>query len=194
MLNPTWLKIATITLLLGISNVQAATISVDMVPGGNRQDQLTIYDTPNFSVDILIEDVNDLAGFQFDLGFDGSLLLVDSITSGNFFGTDTWSLISDINSQTISFSETTFATGLDVSSPVVLATINFQAINPGTSGIVLSSVVLTDSLAATITPVTLQNGSVSMAPVPLPSAIFFFLPGIAWLLRSNRFFHPKPKS
>lgn len=175
-----------IALALTAFNASAAKLSVDMVPGGGVDQNLVITDNPTFSVDILISDISDLAGFEFNLDFDGGLISADSITSGNLFGADTWPITSQINANSISFSETTFAAGLDITSPAILATVNFKAIGPGSSNLTLSSVVLSDSLAASIASFDTQNGNVYLAPVPLPPTFLLFATGCAWITGKSR--------
>lgn len=180
------LTVSGLALALSAFSASAATLSVDMVPGGVIDQNLIITDSPSFSVNILVADVADLAGFEFNLDFDGTLISADSIISGNLFGADTWPITSQINANSISFSETTFAAGLEISSPVILATINFQAVSPGSSSLTLSSVLLSDSLAASISPVGIENGGVYLAPVPLPPAFLLFSSGLAWLVGRSR--------
>ena len=89
----------------------------------------------------------------------------------------------------IRFSEATFAfSGLNITTPIVLATISFEALAPGISIIDLNATVLTDSLAGAITPVTEFDGQVTVngptAIVPEPSTLALWLWGslIAGLL------------
>lgn len=179
------LKLIAVFFSVYINSAQAASISVDMVPGGVINGSLTIPFTPpppDPTFDILINDVADLAGFQFNLGFDPSILNISSIDSGNIFGADTavFLSISDFNNITgsISFSETSLAlSGLNIPSlnmlgPAILATIHFQAIGIGTSSLDLNNTVLSDSASPPneITPVTENDGQVTFQAPPVIQA------------------------
>ena len=61
------------------------TVNPDLVPGSK------------FAVEIWIRDVEDLAGLEFTLGYDTTVLTADSIAYGDIFGDTYFPLISDIN-------------------------------------------------------------------------------------------------
>lgn len=186
------LKLSAVFFSVYINSTQAASISVDMVPGVGTDPSRTVSLGSVFDVDILINDVTDFAGFEFDLGFDPLILAANSIDSGTIFGADTFPLTGFINANSISFAETTLALppGLDISVPTLLATIHFNAIGAGTSNLDLRNTVLSDSAGEPITPVTENDGQLtSQAPVtraPEPSLVFMLGLGLLGLIGIKR--------
>jgi hypothetical protein len=175
-----------------INNAQAASLSVDMVPGPGIDSSRIVSLGSAFDVDILINDVTDFAGFEFDLGFDPLILAASSIDSGNIFGADTFPLSGLINADSISFAETTLALppGLDISVPTLLATIHFNAIGSGTSNLDLRNTILSDSAGEPITPITENDGQLTaQAPVttaPEPSSVLLLCLGLLSLISIKR--------
>ena len=181
--------IATLSLLfgLGIGSSQAAQLSIDMISGSSIDSTLNTEFGESLSIDIIIDDTTDLAGFEFDLS--NFILSPTAITSGNIFGVNTFSLESQIDAHSIGFSETTLAfTGIDINTPTVLATVSFDVVNSGVGTLDLSSVVLSDSLGREITPVSLSDGNISA--VPVPSAMLLMATGLSMLgLRKTKAAH-----
>jgi len=177
--------IATLSLLFGlcIGSSQAAQLSVDMISGGSIDSTLSTEFGESLSIDIIINDATDLAGFEFDLA--GFNLSPTAITSGNIFGVDTFSLESQVT-HSIGFSETSLDfTGIDINTPTVLATVSFDVVNSGVGSLDLSNVILSDSLGREITPVSLNNGNISA--VPVPSAMLLMATGLSMVgLRKRR--------
>lgn len=175
--------IGLLTLLVSLNSGSAlsALISVDMVPGGSIDSSLSLPSGSTFDVDIVINDALDLAGFEFVLGFDSSVLSATSISSGDIFGLDTFLIDDTINANSVSFSETTFAFGLDINTPTVLATISFDAPVVGASDLSLNNVLLSDSFAFGITPVTIADGDITVtgtSTVPEPSVLLLLFSGL----------------
>jgi hypothetical protein len=170
------IKSCLVGLTLLVSSVsQAAIISVDSPVAATVGD--------SFAVDVLIEDVNDLAGFQFSLGFDSNVLSAATVTSGNIFGFDTFLIDSTISAGAVSFSEVTFAlSGLDIIGSSLLATINFDAIASGMSALSLSDVILSDSLSTSIVPVFINEANITVnspVNVPAPASLLMLLAGLS---------------
>lgn len=187
-MNKQIIKFLAIIFAVYLNSAHAATLSVDMVPGANVDGSLTTTTGSTFDVNILVNDVQDLAGFQFELGFDSAILQAASIVSGNLFGADTFSIDSTTNAGSISFSEISLAmAGNDVSTATLLATITFKAVGVGVSGLNLLNTLLSDSNGADISPVSLTHGELtSVAAVPLPAAIWLFCPAIFGLFSIAR--------
>ncbi|NOQ15296.1 MAG: hypothetical protein GQ583_12570 [Methyloprofundus sp.] len=161
------------------TNAQAAVISVDTLPGlptieGSRN----IMTSTPFSVDILITDVADFSGFEFDLFFDSSILKALSITSGDIFGTDTFGLENSVNSSSVRLSEfsTAIDEGINITTANVLASVSFEVVGFGISALTLNNIILSDSLGSEITANTLQNGQIdSKVTIPDPNPLFLFM-------------------
>jgi len=175
---------------LNSSSALSASISVDMISGGTIDNSLSLSSGSTFDVDIVINDVIDIAGFEFILGFDSTVLSATSITSGDIFGLDTFLIDDTINANSVSFSETTFAFfGLDINTQTVLATISFDAIAAGTSDLLLSNIFLSDSFAFEITPVTIADANITIpgtSTIPEPSVLWLLFFGLIGGIAINR--------
>jgi hypothetical protein len=177
-------------LMFATVTAQAAIISVDTVPGGPVDAMATVDQGDSFDLDIVIEDVMDLAGFQFDLGFDGAVLTATAITSGGVFDPFTFNVAETIGANSISFAEISLLGGVDFVGPTVLATISFDAVAAGTSALVFSNVLLSDSGAGSITPVTENDGEIAVTgAAPLPGTLLLMVTGLGMMGR-RRFFRP----
>lgn len=185
-MNKQIIKFFAVIFAIYLNSAQAATLSVDMVPGANVDGSLTTTAGSFFDVNVLINDAQDLAGFQFELGFDSSILQAASIVSGNIFGADTFSIDSTINADTINFSELSMAlVGNNVSTATLLATITFQAVGAGISVLDLNQInsILSDSIGDPISPVSINNGElISVAAVPVPGVIWLYGSGLIGLI------------
>ncbi|MCF6203981.1 MAG: cohesin domain-containing protein [Methylococcaceae bacterium] len=172
-------KLILLLLSLNTSSVYAALLSVDLIPGRNVDNTLSANVGSSFNVEIVLNDVTDFAGFEFDLDFDSNVLTATAISSGYTFGLDTFLLDDTISAGNLSFSETSLATnGLDINTPIVIATISFDAIEMGASDLNLSNVILSDSLGIEQSPVTLTHGNTTISAVPVPAAFWLFFSGI----------------
>jgi len=167
--------------------------------GGGIDTNLTLTEGDSFDLDVLIDDVFDLAGFEFTLDFDDTLLSATSIFSGDVFGIDTFLIDDTISSNSVSFSETTFAfVGVDISTPTILATISFDTIASGASALDLNNIVLSDSFAFEINPIHINNGGLTinaassgnskppLNAVPEPETLWLSFVGLMGLLISRR--------
>lgn len=165
-------------------NAGAATLFVDTIPGGAIDQTLTKAPGDVFGVDILIENAADLAGFQFELAFDPSILSAGAVVSGGIFEPDTFPLDTTILPGSIRFAETTLLlTGLDVVAPAVLATVQFTVSGVGVSVLDLRQTVLADSLGGPISPILetdgVLNSTAQPAPIPEPSVLSLMSLGLA---------------
>ncbi|HFE48938.1 MAG TPA: hypothetical protein ENJ21_06440 [Chromatiaceae bacterium] len=162
--------------------VFATTLSVEVLSPVNVGER--------FDVAVLVDDVADLAGFEFTLAYDPTLLEGVSATSGALFGADGFLLASGFDAGEASFAEVSLAPfGVDVATPSLLATFAFSALNVGVSPLRLDNVVLSDSLGTSIGPVTLLNAGVTIAgttSVPLPGSLLLLASGMALLRRHHR--------
>jgi len=126
----------------------------------------------SFTVNVTVDPAVPIAGVQFDLSFNSSLLTANSVTEGNLLsqnGADTYFSPGTIdnNAGTITGVAGAIITpGQTVSSPGVFATIHMTAKSvEGTSPLNLSNVIVGD-INGNPVPVTVNNGSVTVTPYP----------------------------
>jgi len=183
-------KLMALTFVGLFQTIEAATINLQFPNGQN------IYSAAKnsiFDANIYVNDVNDLAGFDFDLTYNSTNLSAQLLTSGNIFGDDTVSFASTITPGVgatlgrIHFAESTLSTtGLNITTPTLLGTVKFKALN----------ISLGNFLSITADPISpsqllfLSDGSgpatgitggtvhITAAPVPLPASALLFAPGL----------------
>ena len=119
-----------------------------------------------FSVSIMVQPNSPIAGVQFNLSFNPSLAIINSITEGNLFnqnGASTCFLAGTINNTTGTVSgvaDAIIGAGKNVSTSGSLAVINMTAqTTGGTSALNLSNVILADANGQSV-PVNTVNGQV----------------------------------
>jgi hypothetical protein len=153
------------------------------VPGGTVDATAVVTRGNTFSVDVLASGAADLAGFQFDLTFDPAILSPAGIVSGGVFDPDTFGIAGSFGSGTLSFAEITLGSGLDIPADTLIATVSFSALAVGNTALALSDVILSDSLAAEIGPLTLTGATVNVAAAPLPGTALLLGAGLLALAR-----------
>lgn len=123
----------------------------------------------SFTAVIKVERITDLAGFQFGIVFDPTILEVTAIEEGAFLSATgaTYWMEPDIDNNAGMISDIACAKtakgGVDGSG--TLATITFKAINAGQSYIKLQNVVLSDSSGGVI-PATSVDATVTVTEFP----------------------------
>lgn len=164
-------------LLLAASTMSsAASMWVDVVPGGGIDDTMTVAPGANFSVAILVGDVLDLAGFEFNLLFNPSVIVATDISSAGLFDPETFSVADTVGASYAGLAEITLAiSGLDVAAPALVAIVDFDALAPGVSNLSLTDVVLSDSLSGQITPIDVNDAKITVEAVPIPSTLILTL-------------------
>jgi general secretion pathway protein D len=124
----------------------------------------------SFQVDVAVTNASDLYAFQFDLGFDPTLLHATGVSEGSFLpGAGATFMVPgliDNTSGSITFiSDALVGFVAGASGDGLLMTIDFQALAPGLSALTLLNPLFLDStLADTTGDLTVVNGSVSIAP------------------------------
>lgn len=183
-------KLMALTFVGLFQPIEAATLNLQFPNGQN------IYSAAKdsiFDAKIYVNDVSDLAGFDFDLTYSTNLS-AQLLTSGNIFGTDTVSFASTITPGVgtitpgrIHFAESTISTsGLNITTPTLLGTVQFKALNFSqgnflniTADPVSPSqlLVLSDG-SGPATGATGGTVHIIAAPVPLPTSALLFAPGL----------------
>jgi general secretion pathway protein D len=160
----------------------ALAVSISLQPSS-----LMVIRGQSFSLDVNVSSITDLYAFQFDLSFPGGLLSAVSISEGPLLPSAGTSFfvpgIIDPEG-TISFTADTLLGPIPgVSGSEILATVQFDAIAPGTGPITLSNVTLLDSALAEI-PATIINSSVTVRDVPgvTPEPATWVLSGVGIIL------------
>jgi hypothetical protein len=181
--------------LLVSFNSNAALLMIDTVPGGAVESSVLLAPGDSFNLDILINDVFDLAGFQFELMFDSSILTATSITSGDLFGLDTFLIDDSISAGLVSFAEVSLALfGQDINANTKVASISFDVIGAGVTPLNFMNVVLSDSFGDEISAVQLSNAQLTSQvvqvpdpnPVPAPASALLLILGLGGIFCSTK--------
>jgi|GEM_PF-1262377 len=169
---------------------EAATLNLQFP---NGQDIYSAAKNSIFDAKIYVNNVNDLAGFDFDLTYNSTNLSAQLLTSGNIFGLDTVSFASTITPGVgttlgrIHFAESTLSTtGLNITSPTLLGTVKFKALNISQGNFLSitvdpvspSQLLFLSDGSGPATGVTGGTAHITAAPVPLPASVLLFAPGL----------------
>ena len=131
-----------------------------------------------FTVNITVDpDGEEIGGAQYTLFFDNSLLQALRQDNGPFLSQDgagTMKISDNIDNSVGKIEYGEMRTGVDygITTPGILATITFNATEPGTSSLNLSEVILSDPRGYEITNVTNNNGTCyigTTTPTPTPT-------------------------
>lgn len=168
-----------VVVLLSCAAVQGATVSLQ--PSAS-----TVSPGQVFSLEIAVNDVVDLFAYQFDLGYNQTLVEATSIVEGPFLGAggSTFFIAGTIDNSSGLISATAnslLGASPGVAGSGVLASVNFRGIGAGTSPINLLNVTLLDSSLSGITP-TIQNAEVSVEATNIPEPGALQLLGAAVVL------------
>jgi len=169
---------------------EAATLNLQFPNGQN------IYSAAKnsiFDANIYVSNVNDLAGFDFDLTYNSTNFSAELLTTGNIFGADTVSFASTITPGVgailgrIHFAESTLSTtGLNITSPTLLGTVKFKALNISQGNFLSitadpvspSQLLFLSDGSGPATGVTGGTAHITAAPVPLPASVLLFASGL----------------
>jgi hypothetical protein len=132
-----------------------------------------------FSVDILVDPDTDIAGVQFNLSFDASVVTANSITEGNLLkqgGASTFFIpgtMDNVAGTITGVAGAITTSGETVSQPGIFATISFTAgTADGISALDLSNVTVGDSQGRAV-DLTVTDGLVTVGIPPAEHAIIF---------------------
>ncbi len=135
------------------------------------------------SLGVTISDAEDVFAFQFDIGFDPTIIQFSGISEGLFLATSgpTFFIegVIDNSVGAISFTANTLlGGGAGVDGAGGLATMTFKALAVGSSALSLFNVVLLDSSLSSL-DFSIAQGSVDVAARPAPE------PGVLLLLGTS---------
>jgi hypothetical protein len=122
-----------------------------------------------FTVDMLVNPDTGIAGAQFSLNFNPSVVTANGVTEGNLLkqgGAATFFLagtIDNLAGTITNVAGVVITPGASVSTPGTFATISFTATTEGTSTLDLSNVIVTDKQGQAVA-ITVTDGSVTVCP------------------------------
>ncbi|CAD7778342.1 MAG: hypothetical protein KBONHNOK_01135 [Candidatus Methanoperedenaceae archaeon GB50] len=130
-----------------------------------------------FTLDVRVDPCGaEVYGAQYTLTFDPAILQVVSQTKGDFLTQDGASSIEVVNTINntlgkLEYGETRMGVENGVTRAGVLATIEFEAVGTGSTGLTLSNVLLSDPSAQPIAGVVQNNGTVNVGGSPPPTVV-----------------------
>lgn len=169
------------------TGAMASTVSVDPPSSSAISGQIV-------TVSIKIAEVSDLYAWQFDLGFDPTVLSALDVTEGAFLATggSTFFLSGAIDNSagSITFNSDTLETAISgVNGGGELAQVRFETISAGSSALGLANVLLVDSGLNPIDAAT-EDGTVTVTPEPSGLAFSVFcllvLLSVSWAVRRGK--------
>jgi hypothetical protein len=141
----------------------------------------SVYNGDVFTVDLMVEGVEDLAGYEFSVAFDSDIVEVDGVVDGGFLGStgrDPVPFPPDIDNEAglLTFAAATMGTGPGPDGEGKLAVITLEAAGLGTSGLDLHEVTLFDTGGGGHEPTTVDDGTVEVlgSPPNIPSDPLLF--------------------
>jgi hypothetical protein len=138
--------------------------AVTVEPASNK---VGIGDT--FTVDIFVDPDTAIAGAQFNLSFDASVVTANGVTEGNLLsqgGASTFFMTGTINNVAGTITNVAGATaipGASVSGQGTFATVSFTATAVGTSALHLSKMIV-GNLQGQAVAITVSDGNVTVCP------------------------------
>jgi hypothetical protein len=150
--------------LLTVRNALRPRIAQDLVI---FPEQTTIEANCICSIDVVIEGVTNLAGYQFDVRFDPTILQVDSVLTGNFLsstGREVSVIGPSINNDNGKVTITVFSSGTNPGpdGSGTIATIFFTASSPGTSILQIQNITLRNAHNKNLTAGRIGTGQITV--------------------------------
>jgi len=132
----------------------------------------------SFSVDIMVDNVVDLGGYDFTVAFNPAVVHVQGVTLGPFLGSTGRSAfpvgpsIDNVGGQ-VSFGAFSFG-GAGPNGTGTIASVTLQAVGAGSSDLTFTQAQLTDTYAVLLLPLTKIGGAVTVlggtdTPTPTPT-------------------------
>jgi hypothetical protein len=161
-----WIGILSLSILSGLAGMASAETLVSVSPSTQN-----VAEGETFTIDVTIDPNTSIAGAQFDLSFDASLVSADSVIEGDLLkqgGASAYFSPGAIDNTAGTMTDVAGAIttpGATVSSPGVFATIRMTAKTvDGTSLLDLSSVIVGD-INGTAVLTTVNDGSVIIGAI-----------------------------
>jgi PKD repeat protein len=128
----------------------------------------SVYEGSVFTVDVMVDGVEDLAGYGFSVAFDPDIVEVDGVADGGFLGStgrDPLPLPPDIDNEAGLLKFAAVSTGMDPgpNDEGRLAVITLEAVGPGISDLDLHEVMLFDTGGLGHEPTTVDDGTVEVS-------------------------------
>ncbi|HDP97782.1 MAG TPA: hypothetical protein ENN22_01185, partial [bacterium] len=130
------------------------------------------------SIDVIVENVNNLGAFQFDIVFDTNVIQVNSATMGVFLGSTGRTVIPvgpDMNNSTnpgkITYGAATLGSVAGPNGNGILASVEFTTQVNGSATLELQNVQLSDVDGQALTIANLSNGSVIVGSTPTGTVV-----------------------
>ncbi|MGD2146866.1 MAG: cohesin domain-containing protein [Anaerolineae bacterium] len=135
--------------------------------------QVEVLPNEAFQVQVVVEGISDLGGFEFELAYDPTVLEVKDVAFGDFLGTTGRSVIPvgpalDDEEGMVAIGAATFGEQPGPSGAGVLATISYVARRAGSSELRLQNAVVLDS-SASLTPIETADGRVAVQEPAAPA-------------------------
>jgi hypothetical protein len=142
-------------------------------------------------VTVGITDIEDLFAYQFSLHFDTSKLLLNSVSAGSFLSGAGSTVFDggsiDNSGGSLSFLyESLIGPVAGASGSGLLATLTFDVVGAGTSGLFFSDVLFLDAALGDISVEALPGFVTTVPEVPEPTTALLFGLGVAGLLAARR--------
>ena len=146
-----------------INAYQALTARVKVAPPELRVDLGS-----SFTVEVAIEGIIDLSGFQFDVTYDPDVVAADGVVLGPFLSSTGRSITEigptiDNEAGSTSYGATSSGTEPGPNGSGVLATITFHTVGPGSSSLHLGENLTLTHTSGRVIPAITQDGSVTVA-------------------------------
>lgn len=137
-----------------------------------------------FVVNVVVDNVADLGGYDFTVTFNSAVVHVQSVTLGPFLGSTGRTVGAlgphiDNAAGSFTFGGYSFGAAAGPNGTGTVAQVTLRAMWGGSSALTFSGVQLTDTQATVLGPLTITPGSVTVVgptPTPTPERFWIYLP------------------